>query len=377
MRIHISILTILVIFLASCQAPETELDKLISERDSLRGLVDEHNDRITQINKQVAESDENFESSLTLVATLTTTTQPFEHYFEIYGEVKTDKNVLLYPETMGLVTKILVSEGQKVSQGQVIAQLDNKIVQDQIREVQTLYEMANTAYEKQSRLWEQKIGSEMQYLQAKTQKESLESSISTLNSQLGKAQVRAPFSGVVDAIFPKQGEMGNPQMPIARVVNTEKMYIKSDVSEQHLQAVRQGSPVQLELPGLNKTLESTISEVSKYINPENRSFKIRVDLPVGDTDLRPNQMAHMKINDYGDEAAIVLPSSVIMQTPSGKDFVFVLDEKEGKTFAKRVLVKTGFEYEGKTEILEGLEKDTQVISEGAKSVRDGQRVRTS
>ena len=278
---------------------------------------------------------------------------------------------------MGLINNILVAEGQKVSQGQVLAQLDNRIIRDQIGELQNSYELAKTTFEKQSRLWEQKIGSEMQYLQAKTQKESLESSIATLNSQLAKSQVKAPFAGTIDAIFPKQGEMGSPQMPILRIVNTDKMYIKSDVSEQHLSAVKEGTPVQVFFPGMDKTVETSISEISRYINPENRSFKVRVDLAKGEANLRPNQMAHMKINDYGDKEAIVLPTSIVMQTAAGEDFVYVLEEKEGKAFAKKIFVKTGFEYEGRTEILEGLEKDMQVISEGAKSVRDGQRVRLS
>jgi len=357
--------------------PENDLAKLAQEKDSLKSLVDEVNSRITEINKIIAEGDENFEGNLTLVTVVTTQVQPFEHYFEIYGEVETDKNVMLYPESMGLVNKILVSEGQKVSQGQVMAQLDNRIIQDQIKEVQTSFILAQTAYQKQSRLWEQKIGSEMQYLQAKSQKEGLESSLATLNSQLAKSQVRAPFSGVVDAIFPKQGEMGSPQMPIMRIVNTDEMYIKSDVSEQHMMAVKQGSPVQIELPGLKKTLESKVAEVSNYINPENRSFKIRVKLPKTEEALKPNQMAHMKINDYGHDSAIVLPSSVVMQTAQGKDFIFTLDEKEGKTYAKKTYIKTGFEYEGQIEIIEGLEKDIRVITEGAKSVRDGERVRIS
>ena len=370
-------LPLIAVFLVSCQGPETALEKLVAEKDSLKTLVDEYNDRITEINKTIAESDSSFETSLTLVSTLTTQAEAFEHYFEIYGEVETDKNVLLYPESMGLINNILVAEGQKVSQGQVLAQMDNRIIRDQISELQNSYELAKTTFEKQSRLWEQKIGSEMQYLQAKTQKESLESSIATLNSQLAKSQVKAPFAGTIDAIFPKQGEMGSPQMPILRIVNTDKMYIKSDVSEQHLSSVKEGTPVQVFFPGMDKTVETSISEISRYINPENRSFKVRVDLAKGEANLRPNQMAHMKINDYGDKEAIVLPTSIVMQTAAGEDFVYVLEEKEGKAFAKKILVKTGFEYEGRTEILEGLEKDMQVISEGAKSVRDGQRVRLS
>lgn len=370
--------TLLLLLAFSCgQGTQMDTQTLVQEKDSLKSLVNEYNARIAEINKLIAEEDEGFEKNLTLVETLVVMPQRFDHYFKIYGEVETNKNVLLYPESQGILNAISVTEGQQVSKGQLLATIDSEILRNQITELQTNYALAKTTYDKQARLWEQNIGSEMQYLQAKTQKESLESSLATLNSQLAKAQIRAPFAGVVDEIIPNAGEMATPQMPIIRLVNLDEMYIKSDVSEQHLQSVKIGTPVKVSFPSLGKTLEAEISESSKYINPENRSFKVTVDLPKNGDDLRPNQLAHLRINDYSDDNALVLPSSIVMQTAEGADFIYVLADEGDKTFAKRVMVTTGHEYEGQIEILSGIENGTRVISNGAKSVRDGQRVRLS
>lgn len=374
----INAIALFAVLLAACQAPEVgPLANLVSERDSLKSVIATHNERVTEINKIISESDSSFQEKLTLVEIQTVSPTRFEHFFEIYGAVETDKNVMLYPESQGLINSINVSEGDRVSKGQILANIDSQIIRGQIAELETNLLLAQTTYEKQKRLWDQKIGSEMQFLQAKSQKESLESSLATMRSQLSKAQVRAPFSGVVDEIFPNQGEMASPQMPILRIVNLKDMYIKSDVSEQHISAIVKGTPVVVEVPTLEKQLNAEVNEVSKFINPENRSFKIRVDLPSNDSDLRPNQLAHLRINDYNKDNAIVLSSSVVLQTSNGKDFVFVLEERDGKQFAKRQAVSTGMEYKGSVEIIDGLEKDTRVITLGAKSVRDGQRVRLS
>ncbi|NNC84418.1 MAG: efflux RND transporter periplasmic adaptor subunit [Flavobacteriales bacterium] len=366
------------LLLAACTSPEpTDLDSLVTEKDSLKNLVNSYNDRISEINKLIAESAEDFESNLTLVRTQTLTEQPFSHSFTIYGEVASDKNVLLYPEMAGVVERISVQEGSQVRKGDIILSIDDQILQNQIAEVRTAYELAKTTYEKQARLWEQRIGSELQYLQAKNQKESLESSLATLNSQAAKTRIRAPFSGTLDEIFPNQGEMANPQMPVARIVNLKKMYIESDVSEQHVLAVKEGTPVAVEFPGIGEQVQTSIQETSKYINPENRSFKIRVELPETEFELKPNQLAHLSINDYVNEKAIVIPSAIIMQSTTGADYVYVLEESEGRQFAKRVAITTGKEYKGQVEVIDGLEPDMQIITEGARSVRDGQRVRLS
>ncbi len=373
-------LTALVLLLSIGCGQEVQMSNssgLMEEKDSLKTLVSEYNARIAQINELIAESDEGFENNLTLVESIVTEPETFQHFFEIYGEVETDKNVLLYPETPGLINSINVQEGQQVRKGQLLANIDNQIIRDQINELQTQLTLAKTTFEKQARLWEQNIGSEMQYLQAKTQKESIESSLSTMNSQLAKAQIRAPFSGVVDEVFPKMGEMANPQMPVMRIVNLDKMYVKSDVSEQHLQSVKNGTPVKVTFPNINKTIVAEVSESSKFINPENRSFKVTVDLPGDGIDLRPNQLAHLRINDYTKESSLVLPSSIVMQTAEGENFIYILNDEGEKTFAKRVIVTTGYEYEGRVEILEGVQGGDRVITNGAKSVRDGQRVRLS
>jgi RND family efflux transporter MFP subunit len=373
-----TIVVIIGMALVSCTGTVPQgIDSLMAERDSLKSLIADQNERVTEINKIIAESDSSFEKSLTLVESTEIKEESFGHFFEIYGQVETDKNILLFPESSGVVNSISVKEGQRVSKGSVIASIDSQVLRSQISELETSLSLATTTFEKQERLWNQKIGSEIQFLQAKNQKESLESTISTLQSQLAKSQVRSPFSGVVDEIFPNQGEMANPAMPVARIVNLDRMYIKSEVSESHLLSVKKGTPVLVELPSVDKSFSAEVTEASSYINPENRSFKVRVDLPTSEVTMKPNQLAHIRVNDYTNDKAIVLPLNVVMQSADGQDFVYLISEKDGRSFAKKTIIELGLEYKGRVEVLGGLKPGDSVISRGGKSVREGQRVRRS
>jgi RND family efflux transporter MFP subunit len=356
---------------ACSPAPEGGIDALVAKRDSLKTLRNDIETSLAEVESLIAELDTTAKPAL--VTTYQPKTEDFKHFFEVYGNVQTDKVAALYPESQGLIKKINVSEGQLVSKGQIIVQLDTELVRRNINELKTSLELATTLFEKQKRLWDQNVGSEVQYLEAKNRKEGLENSIATLEEQANRGTVRAPFAGVVDKIFPKIGEMASPQMAIARVVNTDNIYIPADVSERYLGKIKAGDAVSV-VVNKNDTLFSTISRVGTFINPNNRTFEARVELKESPKNLLPNSLVVLKINDFTAAGAVAIPSSLIMQDGEGSDYIFIA-EKNGKGYtARKQPIKSGMRYEGRTLVISGLENNSQVIDRGSRSVRDGDLV---
>jgi len=363
------------LFIISCgEKPMDDIAKLKEEKSKLELKIDSLKNEIQSIDDRLAEIDTTAAENRILVKYSILKDTTFSHHFEIYGQVETDKNILLYPESAGLLKNVKVQEGQMVKKGQSLADIDSEIVRNQIAEVQTSYDLANTTYEKQERLWKQNIGSEIQYLQAKNRKESLEATLNTLRSQLSKSLVKAPFTGTIDEIFSNTGEMANPGMPLMRLVNLDQMYITCEVSEQYLGKVNEGTPVRLVVGGEFDDVYTKVVEVSNFINPENRSFKIRV--PAKSTDgLKPNLMTKVIVKDYENSKTLMVKTSDILQNTEGQDFVYILKEDGDKLIAKQKILDAGKEYNGFVEILSGLENGDKVISDGNRSVRNNQEVR--
>jgi RND family efflux transporter MFP subunit len=360
-------------FMLACGATKEEngdLKALQQERDSLIKVQNEVEDRLAVINTKLGKLDTS--KQLMQVTTVEVEQGTFRHFLEVYGNVEAARNVTLYPEMNGIIQQIHVKEGEKVSGGTLIATLDANVLQNNLKEVETSLELANTLYEKQKRLWDQNIGSEVEFLQAKNRKESLESSRQTLLSQIANAQIRAPFSGTIDEIFPREGEMASPMSPIARLVNLEDTYIKADVSEEHLRRIEKGSKAIVEIPTIDASMEARIDQVGSYINPNNRTFKVRINLEDENEQLRPNLLGRVKIKDFEvKDTAIVVPSRMIQQTPEGDDYVMLV---KGSKVEKR-MVQTGISYEGNTLIKSGLQAGERLIDKGARSVNAGQEVR--
>ncbi len=368
-----SILAISIAILASCnQTPEGSLDKLKAERDSLKEARFEIDEKIFALETKIAKLDTTIEQKL--VTTYQAQKDTFRHFFEVYGNVETDYAVTLYAESNGVIQDIRVNEGQEVRKGQILANQDDEIINRNIREVQTQLDLATTLFEKQKRLWEQNVGSEVQYLEAKNRKESLESSLATLNEQKNKATVRAPFDGVVDKIYPKTGELAAMGSPIMRLVNLDKLYITADVSERYISDIEEGDKVKI-IINRRDTVLSKISRIGKYVNPTNRSFEIRVEINEQLNKLRPNSLVVLQINDHIESDAILVPSSIIMQDGKGADYVYVLgkDKNDFQVASKRS-VSTGMSYEGMTVVKSGVEQSDKLIDKGSRSVRDGDRV---
>ncbi|MBT6438689.1 MAG: efflux RND transporter periplasmic adaptor subunit, partial [Flavobacteriales bacterium] len=264
-----------------------------------------------------------------------------------------------------------VQEGQAVNKGDVIMELDAKLVRSQIKELETSYAFVKDMYEKQEKLWNQKIGSEVQYLEAKNNKERMEQSMKTLKAQLDLYIVRAPFAGTVDEIVPKVGEAAAPQMPVARVVNLNQVYIKSDVSENYISSVKKGTTANVYFSSLDKSFVTSVNRSGDYINANNRTFKVRFDIDNGSGELIPNMLADISILDYALDSAVVIPTKIIQEDRQSNEYVYVMSKSGGESTVKKVVINTGMSYNGETVILKGLSGDEMYIDQGARSVQDG------
>lgn len=299
------------------------------------------------------------------------TAQTFEHFLEVYGSVEAENNVMVTTEIPGNIIKINVKNGQRVRKGEVLAVLNSDIMNSSMKELETQLELATTLYEKQKSLWDQKIGTEMQYLEAKTRKEGLEKSINTLKTQQGKAYIKSPIDGVVEDFVLKLGEMASPGFPVARVINLNNVYIDSDVSETMVGKIKTGTNVKVIINGMEKELDGKITAVGEYINPANRTFKIRVTLPNNEDMLKPNLVTTLKIKDFSKENSISVPSNTVQTDPKG-EFVYVVDTTT--KLAQKIYVKTGITYKGYTLITEGLSSDMNLVTMGHRSLSNNEKV---
>jgi membrane fusion protein, multidrug efflux system len=359
--------------LVACEAPkdESQLGKLKQEKDSLKEVYTGIAKRMSELDFQISTLDTATEIRVPLVTVAPIKVKGFEHYFVVQGAVEADKNALVYPEVMGEIVSIRVQEGQAVNKGDVIMELDAKLVRSQIKELETSYAFVKDMYEKQEKLWNQKIGSEVQYLEAKNNKERMEQSMKTLKAQLDLYIVRAPFAGTVDEIVPKVGEAAAPQMPVARVVNLNQVYIKSDVSENYISSVKKGTTANVYFSSLDKSFVTSVNRSGDYINANNRTFKVRFDIDNGSGELIPNMLADISILDYALDSAVVIPTKIIQEDRQSNEYVYVMSKSGGESTVKKVVINTGMSYNGETVILKGLSGDEMYIDQGARSVQDG------
>ena len=239
----------------------------------------------------------------------------------------------------------------------------------------TAFGLANTIYNRQKKLWDEKIGSELQYLEAKNRKESLEQKIETLQSKLAKSVIKAPFHGIIDEIFVREGELANQIMPVVRMINLDLVYLVADVSEDYISKITKGTVVQVNFPAIEANFEAKINRVGSYINANNRTFKIYVDIENKEGALKPNLLGIMNILDFSADSAITVSASIIQQDAEGNEFLYVLNKDEKNMSALKVLVQTGMTYKGLTHILSGLKGDEEIISKGGRGIKNGQSVK--
>jgi len=295
----------------------------------------------------------------------------FRHYIKAMGKVDSDQNVLVSPKVPSTITQVFVTEGQTVSKGQVLFQLDDQVYIQSRAELETAIELAETVYKKQQNLWNQKIGTEIQYLTAKNNYESLKNKLATLGDQIDMYKVKAPFNGTIDEVFGKVGESGMPGMPVVRIINYAKTKIVADISDTYYSKVKVGDPVEVSFPDLEQKFTSRVKSKGQVINNVNRTFTVEIEAGSMSGTIRPNMIAEVFINDYTANMAKVVPLNFV-QTDLKGDFVFTVGEEKGKSVAKRSLIEKGLYYGDSVEIKNGLNFDDQVISTGYLNVTEGQ-----
>lgn len=325
---------------------------------------------IAKLEEEIAELEPDKEVSRELVTIQKVERADFQHFVEIQGSVQSDDFVNASSETGGRIVQLNVQEGQNIRKGQLVAKLDLESVNKQIAELETSLNLANDVYNRQKRLWDQNIGSEMQYLQAKNNKERLEKSLETIQYQLTKAEVYAPISGVVEVVNLKAGEMATPGMPIITILNTSKVKVVANVPESHLKAIRRGEMVTIQFPALDSETKARVSRIGNTIHPSNRTFDVEVELSNAQGLYKPNLLAIMMLNDKTVEDVPTIPLELVQQEVSGRSFVYISADGEDGAFAKKVYVTTGDNYEGKIVIEEGLEGGEDLLVDGARVVAE-------
>ncbi|GAB3933505.1 efflux RND transporter periplasmic adaptor subunit [Larkinella terrae] len=362
--------------LMSCSSGEKKTD-LASKKQELADLKSQQTELSTKIKALEAEvgkldpkQAEQVKVKEVTVAPLAATT--FKHFVELQGAIDAKNNVQVSPKSGGSVTAVYVKEGDAVKAGTVLAKIDDQILRESLEEVKNQLTLANTVFEKQSNLWKQQIGTEIQYLQAKNNKEGLEKRLATLNAQLSQSSVTSPISGVVDRVNVKAGETAMPGVGIVNVVNLSQLKVTAKVADTYAGSVRRGDAVVVRFPDINKELTTRISFVSTTVDPLSRTFTIEAPLP-SDNSLKPNMLAQVKINDISKAKAIVINQNMVQSTENGQ-LVYVAVNENNKKVAKARQVKTGLSYGGQIEITNGLQSGDQLITQGYQELVDGQPI---
>ncbi|WP_163322503.1 efflux RND transporter periplasmic adaptor subunit [Draconibacterium mangrovi] len=345
-----------------------------AKRKQLQELKQQVHTLEQQIHTLETELSANETEELVNIKATTLENQNFEHFIEVTGKVEAEQDVDVSPESAGIIKEVLVTEGQQVNKGQVLARLNTDVLERSVEELQVQLDLAVTNYERQKNLWDQNIGSEMEYLQAKNSKESLQKRINSLNTQIEMADVKSPINGIVDIVYQEKGNIGSPQTPFAKVINTSNIKIYGDISETYITKVHKGDDVEIRFPALDETVDAKINQIGNTIDPNNRTFRVRININNPTNMIKPNLVSILSMRDYVNDSAIVVPSLYIKEDFKGH-YLYIIENKEGKNVAKKVYVTPGVSNNNMTEITEGLTAGTQVISEGYNQVVNGTAVK--
>jgi membrane fusion protein, multidrug efflux system len=354
------------LFAVACAKEEgVEAKKL--ELQELKAQLNEINTNIKSLETEIATLDPEFAKQnrkSILITTATARKGRFEHYVEVTGSVLSKKNVSISAETLGRILTVPAVEGMYVEKGVILATIDSESMQRNIDEIQNSLSLAKTLFEKQERLWNQQIGTEVQYLESKNRVEGLERNLASLKTQLAKAVIRAPFSGTVETVNVRLGELVQPGMPMFQFVGVSDLFIEADISESYVGVLDRGDSVDVSFPSIAKDLKTKVSSVGAIINPNNRTFKVEVVLP-RIASLKPNMISVLKIQDYESNDAVIIPSHLILSDNRG-DYVFtVVDGISKKTYVKR-----GKTFNQEAEVLEGLNGGEILVDKGFREVGD-------
>ena len=358
------------IFIIACGEADkqAQLRELETQRNELSAKID-------ALRSEIAAQNGGEQGVLTYVEVDQLKPQIFNHYIKVQGTVTSDNNIMIPAQASGLVKRIYVKEGDIVKKGQLLAEIDGAIYESNIAELKTNLALARTLYERQERLWKQKIGSEVQYLQAKTNKESLENRLASVKEQYRLTKFIAPINGSVDQIKLKENEATAAGMGGIRVVQLSKLKIEAKISEKYIDDLRVGDEVEVSLPVLDKTFTSKIRAVSQVIDPENRTFPIEIEVPDEHKIIKPNMLTVLTINDYTNENALIVPMRILQNTGTDQFlFTAIKSEKQDIYIAKKQIVKVGTNNGIVAEIKSGLQAGENIVTQGFQELADGQQV---
>jgi membrane fusion protein, multidrug efflux system len=351
----------------SCkQDKKSQLAELRKQRDKLT-------DQINTLEKELGDSTK--ELNLQKVSVIDMQYSEFKHFIEVQGKLDGEDYVDVAPEGVGVIEEIYVSVGQEVVKGQSLARLNDAAIRDQLKALETQYKFVKETYEKQQKLWDQKVGSEIQYLQSKTAKEQLESQLSAVHKQLDMYTIKAPISGTVEEVNAKVGQMASAANPIPpfRVINFTSIKVKAEIAEAYSQKIKVGDNVQVYFPDLDREITAKISTSSRFINPSSRTFTVEARLNPDKNGFKANMIAILKINDYSATNSLVIPINYIQTDPKG-NFVYIIENKNNKSYTKKAFIEQGQSYNGNVEILKGLNIGDKVVTSGYLDLEEGENV---
>lgn len=364
------IIPVLITLLISACGPrdkKNELARLEAQREALSARIEKLKAEIDQ------GTDGSSREEIAYVRAIQVQPGLFEHFIQAQGTVESDNNILIPAQSNGVVKKIHVRQGDRVSKGKLLAELDGAVLESSIDEVTHALGLLTTIYERQDRLWKKNIGSEIEYLQAKNNKENMEKKLETLKEQYELTKIYAPISGTVDDVLIKEGEMAAAGRGTIRIVQLSRLKIKVHLSENYISKISIDDPVKVQIPVIGKEMELTIDAVSQVIDPNNRTFQIEIRVPAREKDLKPNMLSVVTINDYTNSDALTVPQNVIQDTGAGR-FLFVAEKQNGEWIARRRTVTLGENYADRVEIQDGLSAGEFVITLGFQTLADGQPV---
>lgn len=369
--------TISLFFVACSKGTKTEnIEELIKAKNvkALNAKKTSLQADISKIEEALATLDVKKEEALVSVMTVKDTV--FAHYIDIQGSVNTKENIIVQPEYSGTLTSLTVKAGDRVSKGQILGKVDDGGMSQQLASAENQYSLAKTTFERQKNLWDKKIGSEIQYLQAQTQMNTAQKSVAQIKAQLAKTVIRAPFSGTIDEVFVEKGQVIAPSVQgLMRILNLGNMYVSTTVPESYIGKLKVGDQVDVYLTSLGKNYKGKVRQVGNFINPNNRSFGIEVSVPNPDNLLRPNQVAKLKIIDYSNKKTLVVPTNVIQEDGAGNKYVYIVEGSNGKTGkAKKAIVTVGKSSDNVTEILKGLASNDIIVTEGVNNISEGMKL---
>ena len=372
--------TILLLF--SCENNETfdsilksnDIEKIKLARKTIVASQQDLNSKIEQLDNRIEELNEN--PQLPIVQVVSVTPSQFDHYIQVQGSVKSDQLISIFPEFSGVIKNIYVKSGDDVKKGQSLIKIDDGGLKEQLSQLEIKYELTKTTFERQKRLWEQKIGSEIQFLETKSMFEAQKQAINQLKKQIQKTLIQAPFSGTIDNVIVKLGEVVYPgRSNLMMLLNMDNLYVESNVPEKYISSIKTGNKAILEFPLIGKSVSSAVRQSGNYIHPINRTFKIEIDVKTNDFEVKPNLNSKVKINDYSNEKALMINQNIISVDSNNKEYVYKLYTKNNKDYVSKTTIETGKNDGKNIEVITGLSQGDLIVSEGIRKLVDNSRVK--